>query len=442
MSDLILNWSSNATARALMEMVGISPPQSLERAHGPCQEHPLQGRFIDINSESSLGLPRIIETLGAISIQSAMDAEGHLHGLVFDATSIESIEELKRAYDFLHPRVRNLSRCGRVVVISRLPTEADSVNIAAARHALTGFTKSLAKELGRRGSTANMITLTEGAEIALEGPLRFLLSQRSAFVSGQTLHLSGGDTEQSWSQVLQGKTAVVTGAAQGIGEATARRFVDEGAHVILLDIPHEAQRLKRLADELNAVSLPLDITNPDAASQITEATVGAGVDILVHNAGVTRDKTLAKMSEDRWNLTLDVNLNSVRRVTRSLIDQGQLNAGGRVVFVSSIAGIAGNAGQTNYAASKAGVIGLTRAFSRQFKDHNIAFNAVAPGFIETRMTQAVPLGIRMFGRRLSNLNQGGLPEDIADAITFLSSPGAGGLHGNILRVCGGSLLGA
>ena len=442
MSDLILNWSSNATARSLMGMVGISAPQPLERVHGPCQEHPLTGRHIEISFERSLGLQRIIEALGATPICSSLGTEESVHGLVFDATSIESIDELKRAYDFLHPRVRHLSRCGRVVVISHSPTKAESVNTAAARHALTGFTKSLAKELGRRGSTANMITLGAGAENGLEGPLRFLLSQRSAFVSGQTLHISGGDTEQRWSQVLQGKTAVITGAAQGIGEATARRCADEGARVILLDIPHETERLNKLADELKAVSLPLDITDPEAASQIVDATEGDGVDVLVHNAGVTRDKTLARMSENQWNLTIDVNLNSVCRVTQALIDQGQLNTGGRVVFVSSIAGIAGNLGQTNYAASKAGVIGLTRAFSRQLKDHGIACNAIAPGFIETRMTEAIPFGIRMFGRRLSNLNQGGLPVDIADAITFLSSPSAGGLHGNILRVCGGSLLGA
>ena len=113
-----------------------------------------------------------------------------------------------------------------------------------------------------------------------------------------------------------------------------------------------------------------------------------------------------------------------------------------MVLVSSIAGIAGNTGQTNYAASKAGIIGLTRRLAEQLQGRGIAVNAVAPGFIETRLTDAIPFGIREVGRRLSNLNQGGLPVDVAETITFLSSPSASGLHGNVLRVCGGNLLGA
>jgi 3-oxoacyl-[acyl-carrier protein] reductase len=148
------------------------------------------------------------------------------------------------------------------------------------------------------------------------------------------------------------------------------------------------------------------------------------------------------MDESLWDLTLEVNLGSVVRVTESLLTAGVIADNGRIVLVSSIAGIAGNTGQTNYAASKAGVIGLTQSLGAKLAGDGIAVNAVAPGFIETRLTDAIPFGIREVGRRLSNLNQGGLPVDVAEAITFLSSPGAGGLHGNVLRVCGGNLLGA
>ena len=166
------------------------------------------------------------------------------------------------------------------------------------------------------------------------------------------------------------------------------------------------------------------------------------VEIVVHNAGITRDKTLGKMDESLWDLTMEVNLTSVIRITESLLLGGIIPRKGRIVLVSSIAGIAGNTGQTNYAASKAGIVGFTRHLGAQVASKGIAVNAVAPGFIETRLTQAIPFGIREVGRRLSNLNQGGLPLDVAEAITFLSSPGAGGLHGNVLRVCGGNLLGA
>ena len=312
---------------------------------------------------------------------------------------------------------------------------------SAAQQGLVGFTKSVAKELGRKGSTANLITIASGAEDGLAGPLRFLLGRRSAFVSGQTLHVGSGGVAGVWTEPLAGKTALVTGCARGIGNATARRLAAEGAQIICLDIPSDAEALEQLAEELGGIALPLDITDPEAAKQIAAAASG-NLDVLVHNAGITRDKTLGKMDEGLWDMTLEVNLGSVVRVTEALVSDGTIGEGGRIVLVSSIAGLAGNTGQTNYAASKAGVAGLARSLGAELKDKGIATNAVAPGFIETRMTRAIPFGIREVGRRLSNLNQGGLPTDVADAITFLSSPGAGGLHGNVLRVCGGNLLGA
>jgi 3-oxoacyl-[acyl-carrier protein] reductase len=268
-----------------------------------------------------------------------------------------------------------------------------------------------------------------------------LLGLRSAFVTGQTIHVDAAGEAGVWSQPLAGKTALVTGCARGIGQATARRLAAEGAKLICLDIPPDAEALELLAEELGGVALPLDITDPAAAEKIAEAASGT-LDVLVHNAGITRDKTLGKMDEQLWDMTLEVNLGSVIRTTQALVEGGTIPSGGRVVLVSSIAGLAGNAGQTNYAASKAGVAGLTRSMGPVLKEKGIAINAVAPGFIETRMTHAIPFGIREVGRRLSNLNQGGLPTDVADTITFLSSPGAGGLHGNVLRVCGGNLLGA
>jgi len=161
----------------------------------------------------------------------------------------------------------------------------------------------------------------------------------------------------------------------------------------------------------------------------------------VHNAGVTRDRTLARMSAAEWDQVLRINLAAPERITDALLGTGCLRPGGRVVGVSSIAGIAGNAGQTNYATSKAGVIGLVQALAPRLPAGTTA-NAVAPGFIETRMTAAVPVLAREAGRRLNSMLQGGLPQDVAEAVAWLASPATGGVNGAVLRVCGQSLLGA
>jgi 3-oxoacyl-[acyl-carrier protein] reductase len=164
------------------------------------------------------------------------------------------------------------------------------------------------------------------------------------------------------------------------------------------------------------------------------------IDVAVHNAGITRDKTLGRMSEDRWDSVLDVNLASQERVNAALADL--FPAGGRIVSVSSVSGIAGNRGQTNYATSKAGVIGLVQAYAPVLAEKGVTINAVAPGFIETRMTAAMPLMLREAGRRMNSMSQGGLPVDVAETIAWLASPGSAGITGNVVRVCGQSLLGA
>ncbi len=196
----------------------------------------------------------------------------------------------------------------------------------------------------------------------------------------------------------------------------------------------------------------LDITADDAGARIADA-LPERLDVLVHNAGITRDRTLANMAAERWGSVLEVNLASVLRTTDVLLARGVLRGhgspeegpggGGRIVVTSSIAGIAGNVGQTNYAASKAGVIGLVRALApRAQADHGVTVNAVAPGFIETRMTAAVPLFVREAGRRMNSLGQGGLPVDVAETVAWLSGPGSGAVNGQVVRVCGQSLLGA
>ena len=201
----------------------------------------------------------------------------------------------------------------------------------------------------------------------------------------------------------------------------------------------------KVMTRLGGQPLIADITAEDAPAKIASAAKQAGgIDLIVHNAGVTRDKTIANMTEQQWQMTLDINLAAAQRITRELLDQGLIRNGGSIVGVSSMNGIGGQRGQTNYAASKAGVIGYVDFMKNdeQLRAHNITVNAVAPGFIETAMTAAIPLFTRMFGRRLNSLSQGGLPVDVAEAIAFFANPLSRGVSGNTLRVCGQSWFGA
>jgi 3-oxoacyl-[acyl-carrier protein] reductase len=280
----------------------------------------------------------------------------------------------------------------------------------------------------------------------VESTLRFLLSGRSAYVDGQVIRVGAAvpAAPDDWERPLAGKAALVTGAARGIGAAIAEVLAREGADVICLDVPAMGAELAETANRLRGTAYQLDITAEHAPAALTEHVRErhGGVDVVVHNAGITRDKTLGRMSEDQWDAVLAVNLISQERLTAALLDAELLRLRGRIVCVASIGGIAGNRGQANYGASKAGVIGLVEALAPQLAKQQASINAVAPGFIETRMTAAMPVGTREAGRRMNSLSQGGLPVDVAETVAWLASPGSGGVNGTVVRVCGQSLIGA
>jgi 3-oxoacyl-[acyl-carrier protein] reductase len=366
-------------------------------------------------------------------------------GLVFDASEIASTEELRQLYEFFHPAIRSVRPSGRVLVLGRPPESAAGPREHTAQRALEGFTRSVGKEL-RHGATVQLVQVEPGGEQNMESTLRFLLSARSAYVDAQVVRIGPGEVERpaDWDRPLAGKLALVTGAARGIGESIAETLARDGAQVVCLDVPQQGDALAEVANRIGGETLQLDITADNAPELIVQhlRERHGGVDVVVHNAGVTRDKTLGRMDAEQWDMVLAINITSQERINDALLEGDTLRTNGRIVAVSSQSGIAGNAGQTNYATSKAAVIGMVHSLAPVVAGRPATINAVAPGFIETKMTAAMPAFTREAGRRLNSMSQGGLPIDVAETIAWMASPASGGVNGNVVRVCGQSLLGA
>ncbi|MEU2752026.1 3-oxoacyl-ACP reductase [Streptomyces collinus] len=434
MADRYLRFTGTAPGRFLTRRLGLPQPSALTRWS---PERPaLDGGLLHLTAgRSALDLAPVLARTGIGPAGS-----GRAAAVVLDAIGVRDVEALAEVHAALHPVVRSVAPSGRVVVLGA-PLDPADHHQAAAQQALEGFTRSLGKEIGR-GRTVNLVRLTDAG--AAESTLRFLLSPKSAYVSGQVIEVGAPqDTAPpDADRPLTGRTALVTGAARGIGEAVAETLARDGARVVVLDVPQAGQDARRVAERLGGTALLLDMTSADAGARIAEA-LPDGLDLLIHNAGITRDRRLVNMPSERWISVLEVNLASVLRTTDALLKDGTLKRGGRIVATASIAGLAGNAGQTNYGASKAGVVGLVRSLApRALEEHGVTVNAVAPGFIETKMTAAVPLFIREAGRRMNSLAQGGLPVDVAETTAWLAHPASGAVNGQVVRVCGQSLLGA
>ncbi|QFZ23819.1 3-oxoacyl-ACP reductase [Saccharothrix syringae] len=439
--DRYQSFANTGVGRFVVGRLGLPDPRPLRR-HSPGSP-PLDGPVL-LGGGGRLVDPvrTVLKSAGLDVVAEAGPPGTDRYGaLVFDASGIDSVERLRELFEFFQPVIRSLGPCGRVVVLGTTPGHAGS---RVAQRALEGFTRSVGKEL-RRGATAQLVYVAPGAEDALESTLRFLLSGRSAYVSGQVIRVDPAEVEVpgDWERPLAGKVALVTGAARGIGAAIAEVLARDGAHVVCLDVPAQGDELSAVANRVGGSALQLDVTAADAPRRIVEHLVQrhGGVDVVVHNAGITRDRTLGKMDAGRWDAVVEVNLASQERVNRELLAADALRPNGRVVGVSSIAGIAGNVGQTNYATTKAGVIGMVDSLSAEVAGR-ATVNAVAPGFIETKMTAAVPLLIRQAGRFMNSMSQGGLPVDVAEAIAWFAHPASAGVNGNVVRVCGQSLLGA
>jgi 3-oxoacyl-[acyl-carrier protein] reductase len=404
----------------------------------------------------AIGAGRFAESIHALLEDAGVtDAgeEGKVAAVVLDATAARTLDDLAAVARFLTPAVKRLAPGGRLLVLSP-EADASDVEAAAVAQAFDGLIRSAGKEV-RAGATANLLTVAPDAPpAAVDSSVRFFLSARSTYVDGQVVRVGppvgpaqdpvGMDDPHDVDHPLAGRVAVVTGAARGIGAAIAATLARDGATIVAVDIPAAGEALARVANTAGGTALQLDIIAPDAAERLiahVQERYGK-VDVVVHNAGITRDKLLANMDADRWNAVMAVNLRAQLAINAALLDSDVLSDTGRVVCVASTSGIAGNRGQTNYAASKAGVIGMVRALAPKLAERGATINAIAPGFIETEMTAKMPLGTREAGRRINSLRQGGLPVDVAETVGWLGQAESGGVTGQVVRVCGQSLLGA
>lgn len=445
MKDSYAQLVNSSLGKKVAGALGLPQPVTLRRFE-PGQELLADRKVLLVGADGS---DRLADTLldWNLEVRRHPETKTRYGAIIVDFTDAVKPADLQRGALAVGAALRSLGSSGRVVVLGRSTDASDTPEIAATQAGVVGFMRSLAHEM-RKGATCNLLQLAPGVspeDQAVAGPLRFLLSARSAYVSGQPLTVEAAAADQLTSdRPVEGKVAVVTGAARGIGEAIVRRLHEDGAKLLLVDVPAAGESLSQVANSVGGRTLQLDITHPDAGKRIAEAAKShyGSLDIVIHNAGITRDKMLANMDEAKWGSVLAVNLASQLAMNRQLLDSGVLGSAPHIVSLASTSGIAGNRGQTNYAASKSGIIGMVAAMAQDLKAAGGTINAVAPGFIETDMTQAMPTVTREVARRLNSLQQGGRPEDVAQAVGFLASNAAGGVNGQTLRVCGQSMVGA
>jgi 3-oxoacyl-[acyl-carrier protein] reductase len=244
-------------------------------------------------------------------------------------------------------------------------------------------------------------------------------------------------------KLIEGKTALITGAARGIGKAIALKFAENGANIAITDLEHN-EKMKETVEQISQMGVTCKGYASDASNfQNTEDTVNqilkdfGQVDILVNNAGITQDTLLMRMTEDQWDAVINVNLKSVFNFTKAIQRSMLKQKSGSIINMSSVVGVSGNAGQSNYSASKAGIIGFTKSVAKELGSRNIRCNALAPGFIITEMTGKLSEEVKNEWANQIPLKRGGKPEDVANTALFLASDLSEYITGQVLHVCGG-----
>jgi 3-oxoacyl-[acyl-carrier protein] reductase len=475
MAGLLERAFTSTPGKAVAGRLGLAEPPRLRRGrelpHGPVVLASLAGSDLAARSLARLGIATDSPVVDATADEPAPAYPGTIGALVVDARGLSTFDGLEHLRAVLRPAMRAVEASGRVVLIADATSEG--LEASAVHQAIDGINRTVGKEL-RGGATTNLVHVPSDLDPAdLASTLSFLLEGRSAFVDGQAWTVaaprtvpeedSGGErpnpsrraaapfisaaSDRREGPPLAGKVIVVTGAARGIGAQIATVAARDGAIVVCVDVPAAGEPLASLANQVQGSALQLDITSPDAgeriAAHVASRHSGASIHGMVHNAGITRDKLLANTDAKRWAQVLEVNLAAQLRINPVLLDgrPGGITDDGRIVSIASTSGIAGNKGQANYAASKAGVIGLVHALAPELADRRITVNAVAPGFIETEMTAKIPFVQREVFRRANSLSQGGRPVDVAETIGYFLDPASGGVTGQVIRVCGQNLVG-
>jgi 3-oxoacyl-[acyl-carrier protein] reductase len=243
-------------------------------------------------------------------------------------------------------------------------------------------------------------------------------------------------------KLLEGKTALITGAARGIGSAIARRFAEEGCNIAFTDlaINDDAKAVEKAISDLGVKckAYASDASKSDETEKVVSEVINefGTIDILVNNAGITMDTILLRMTEQQWDTVINVNLKSVFNFTKAVQKIMLKNRAGSIINLSSVVGVAGNAGQSNYAASKAGIIGFTKSVAQEFGSRNIRCNALAPGYIITEMTNKLPEEYRRQWENMIPMKRGGTPEEVANVALFLASDLSSYVSGQVINVCG------
>lgn len=450
MAGLLERAFNSGPGQAVAGRLGLPEPPRLRRG-----TQPPDGPVVAASLTGSELIAESLARLGIVPADPVRDDDGaetppayadRIGAILIDARGLVTIDGLEQLRAVLRPAMKSLAGSGRVVLVADPDASGPEAN--AVRQALDGINRTVGKEL-RGGATSNLLRVAAGTGPAdLSSTLSFLLEGRSAFVDGQAWTVGPAPAQSAGGTTLAGRVVVVTGAARGIGAQIATVAARDGATVVCVDVPAAGEALAELANRLRGSALQLDVTSPDAgeriAAHVASRHAGAQVHGIVHNAGITMDKLLVNTDAQRWRQVLEVNLAAQLRINPVLLDgrPGGLADGGRIVSLASTSGIAGQRGQANYAASKAGVMGLVRALAPELAGRGITVNAVAPGFIETEMTAKIPFVQREVFRRSNSLGQGGSPVDVAETIGYFLDPASGGVSGQVLRVCGQNLVGA
>jgi 3-oxoacyl-[acyl-carrier protein] reductase len=440
MSKVLEGLFYSKLGQTLMGTLGVKTPLELNRFSS--SDKWVVGN-IAITQHTSEAVKSALNNSSIDSVIFDQSSKEIYQGMLLDATDYKTINDLKGLKTLFSHASKRISKLGRIVIIGHNPANITDLQQASVMESLNGFTRSLAKELGRNGITVNLLYCASSVTDSISAVVNFFLSNRAAYITGQPIYLNNAmPVKQDWTQPLAGQVALVTGAAQGIGAAIAATLSRDGATVIGLDIPSAKNALAATLIPMKGIAVATDITSEQAVTDIAAALEGGKLDIIVHNAGVTRDKTLARMPENFWDTALNINLLAPIAVNKRLEQQNLLSDKARIICISSISGIAGNVGQTNYAASKSGVVGYVRKQAEAWGESGRTINAIAPGFIETQMTDDIPFMTREVGRRMNSLSQGGKPQDVAEGVALFAQPGSNALNGQVLRVCGQSLIGA